>query len=93
MAQVNLNGTDLGLLWKPPFRVDITGALKAGPNELEVKVINLWPNRMIGDEQLPDDSERKENGTLKDWPEWFAKGQPSPTGRQREFEAWAVSMG
>jgi len=54
MAQVKLNGHDLGTLWKPPFRVDITAALKPGRNLLEVRVANLWPNRMIGDLALPE---------------------------------------
>jgi hypothetical protein len=53
MAQVKLNGHDLGILWKPPFRVNLTGAIRPGPNTLEVRVANLWPNRMIGDMALP----------------------------------------
>jgi hypothetical protein len=53
MAQVKLNGHDLGTLWKPPFRVDVSAALKAGRNTLEIRVANLWPNRMIGDAALP----------------------------------------
>ena len=53
IAQVKLNGHDLGTLWQPPFRVNITDALQAGPNALEVRVANLWRNRMIGDATLP----------------------------------------
>jgi hypothetical protein len=53
MAQVKLNGHELGVLWHPPFRVNVTGALKPGGNLLEVRVANLWPNRMIGDAALP----------------------------------------
>ena len=53
MAQVKLNGHDLGILWKAPFRVNITGALQSGGNALEIRVANLWPNRMIGDAALP----------------------------------------
>jgi len=53
MAQVKINGHDLGTLWKPPFRVDVSAALKAGRNVLEVRVANLWLNRMIGDVALP----------------------------------------
>ena len=53
LAQVFLNGQDLGVLWKPPFRVEITEALKPGQNRLEVRVTNLWPNRLIGDAALP----------------------------------------
>ncbi len=55
MARVKLNGRDLGILWKSPFRVEITGALKSGKNKLEIEVVNLWPNRMIGDAAQPPD--------------------------------------
>ncbi|MCX6894635.1 MAG: glycosyl hydrolase [Verrucomicrobia bacterium] len=54
VAEVTLNGHDLGILWKPPFRVDATAALRAGRNKLEVRVTNLWPNRLIGDAALPE---------------------------------------
>ena len=53
MAQVKLNGHELGTLWQPPFRVDLSRALKPGRNTLEVRVADLWPNRMIGDAALP----------------------------------------
>ena len=89
IAQVKLNGKDLGVLWKPPYRVDITRAVKAGANALEVKVTNLWPNRMIGDEQLPEDSLRNPDGTLKEWPPWVREGKPSPTGRYT-FTSWRL---
>ena len=46
-----MNGRSLGVLWKAPYRIDLTEALKAGPNALEIRVTNLWPNRMIGDKQ------------------------------------------
>ena len=52
IAQVKLNGHDLGTLWEPPFRVNITDTLQAGSNALEIRVANLWRNRMIGDAAL-----------------------------------------
>jgi hypothetical protein len=55
MAEVKLNGTSLGVLWRPPYRVNITGLLRAGENQLEIRVANLWLNRMIGDAALPED--------------------------------------
>jgi hypothetical protein len=51
IAEVSVNGKPLGVVWKPPFRVDATPALKAGANDLEIRVINLWVNRLIGDQQ------------------------------------------
>lgn len=44
-------------MWLPPFRADVTPFLHAGSNQLEVRVTNLWVNRLIGDEQEPDDLE------------------------------------
>jgi hypothetical protein len=51
IADVTINGKDLGILWKTPYKVDVTGALAPGPNQLTIKVTNLWVNRMIGDQQ------------------------------------------
>lgn len=52
LAEVFVNGEYLGTLWRNPFRIDITKALKSGNNNLEIRVTNLWVNRFIGDEQL-----------------------------------------
>ena len=89
MAEVKLNGKELGTLWKSPYRVAIGDAAKPGENTLEVKVTNLWINRMIGDEQLPEDSDRNANGTLKTWPQWLQGNKPSPTGRHT-FTSWRL---
>ncbi len=51
LAELIVNGKDLGVLWKTPFKIDVTGALKRGNNEIQIKVTNLWVNRMIGDQQ------------------------------------------
>jgi hypothetical protein len=89
IASVKVNGHDLGTLWRAPFRLDITSALVAGLNTLEVTVANLPVNRMIGDEQLPEDSERGENGELKAWPQWVLDGKQSPAGRYT-FASWSL---
>jgi hypothetical protein len=54
LAEITLNGKPLGVLWKEPFRADITEAAKVGANKLEIRITNLWPNRMIGDQKLPE---------------------------------------
>jgi hypothetical protein len=87
IAELKLNGKDLGILWKPPFRVDITDAAKAGANDLEVRVTNLWPNRLIGDEQLPPDADHNPGGAIRAWPEWLLQGTPRPSGRIA-FTTW-----
>lgn len=87
LCRVRLNGKPVATLWKAPFRVDITNFAKSGPNALEVDVTNLWTNRLIGDEQFPDDMGW--NGAqLKDWPEWFLKNQPRPEQRRKTFTTW-----
>ncbi len=88
IAEVEVNGKNLGVLWKPPFVVDITDAVKPGAqNTLRVRVTNLWPNRLIGDEHLPVDCEYLPTGGLKAWPEWLTKNTSRTSGR-RTFATW-----
>ncbi len=54
IARVMLNGIDLGITWRPPFRVEVGEALKSGENTLEVMVVNSWHNRVMADDLLPD---------------------------------------
>ncbi len=51
LAEVTVNGQVLGVVWRPPYRVDVTRALRAGDNRIEIKVTNVWANRLIGDVQ------------------------------------------
>lgn len=51
LAEVLVNGKSLGVVWKTPFRVDVTDVLKPGANAVEIRVTNLWVNRLIGDQQ------------------------------------------
>jgi hypothetical protein len=53
IAQVRLNGQSLEVLWKKPFKVALTSSAKPGSNQLEIEITNFWPNRLIGDQQLP----------------------------------------
>lgn len=86
-ATVTLNGRKFAPLWKEPFVLDVTNAVKQGENKLEIKVTNLWVNRIIGDEQLEPDVEW--NGAmLKDWPDWMKKGEPRPKTGRYTFSTW-----
>jgi hypothetical protein len=98
LAEVTLNGISLGVVWKPPFRVDITKAAKRGRNELVVKVTNLWANRLIGDEQEPADvkwdtrlaglssvKNAMAGYKLMELPAWFTEGKPRPSAGRYTF--------
>jgi len=76
MARVYLNGKNLGSVWTAPWRVDATGVLKEKGNLLKIEVANLWVNRLIGDQQYPDDG-------VKDgkWPQWLLEGKPRDSRR------------
>ncbi|MBQ7268810.1 MAG: glycoside hydrolase family 2 [Bacteroidales bacterium] len=53
IAEVRINGRACGTLWKEPYKTDISAAVRDGDNLLEIRVTNLWPNRLIGDARLP----------------------------------------
>jgi hypothetical protein len=56
VAEVRLNGKNLGVRWCAPWRVEITDVVRPAGNTLEVDIINLWANRVIGDLNLPEES-------------------------------------
>ncbi|GGD04690.1 glycosyl hydrolase [Hyunsoonleella pacifica] len=70
IAEVIVNGKNAGVLWKAPFRINIDEFVKEGKNTLEVKVTNLWTNRLIGDEKLELDYPRK-GKRAKPLPGWL----------------------
>ena len=85
-ARVIVNGEDLGVLWKQPYSIDITGALVPGDNELVIEVTNLWTNRLIGEERLPDTSGYSYPGKdSDDMPEWYVRNEPQPEGPRTTF--------
>jgi hypothetical protein len=55
LAEVRVNGMSAGIAWAVPFRVEVTGLLKRGRNTLQIEVVNFWPNRVIGDQRLPEE--------------------------------------
>ncbi|HCM21082.1 MAG TPA: hypothetical protein DIC46_09990 [Porphyromonadaceae bacterium] len=93
IAEVKVNSQNMGVLWYPPYTIDITDALKIGENRLEIAVTNNWANRLIGDEQEPADFEwgadRGSQGrSLKAYPDWFINNQPRPSLERKTFTIW-----
>ena len=91
IAEVTLNGRPLGVLWKPPFAIDVTEFLVPGENRIEIGVTNLWPNRLIGDEQYTADCAYGESGVggrILEWPDWFREGRPRPEQGRLTFSSW-----
>jgi len=76
MARVRLNGKDLGVVWCAPWRVEISDVLKSGTNDLEIEIVNRWPNRLLGDQQAPDKGVR----TVR-WESGLLEGRAFKTGR------------
>jgi hypothetical protein len=62
---VKVNGRSCGITWAPPFCVDIRQAVKPGRNEVEIEVVNFWPNRIIGDDGLPPEQRRTRTNIRK----------------------------
>jgi hypothetical protein len=102
LAEVRVNGQSIGTVWKEPYRIEITKALRAdalhsgsvgaatatsGTIELEIRVTTLWPNRLIGDEQLPAENEYSPFGPVLALPDWYVKNQAKP-GERITFCAW-----
>ncbi len=107
-----MNGKSYPPLWRSPFRIDITDAVKTASVQqqsgavaprpllaldLEIRITNLWPNRLIGDDTLyPPDCEwalrwhgwqKLNEPGIKEIPQWVKDGKPSPTGRHT-FTTW-----
>jgi hypothetical protein len=65
MASITVNGHKMPVRWCAPFRFDITQYVHTGDNQLEVEVVNLWPNRLIGDSRLPQEQRRTQTNIKK----------------------------
>jgi hypothetical protein len=101
LAEVEMNGKNLGILWKPPFRCNISHAVKIGTNHLTVRITNLWPNRLIGDEHEPPDIEWGKEGEwrhsephgkigrpMASLPPWLVNGQARPSKGRYTVTSW-----
>lgn len=91
-ADVSVNGRTFPTLWKPPFRVEVTEAAASVRLRLVVRVTNLWPNRLIGDDFKPEDCTFEPNQPLmarhlNGWPSFVCDGKPSPSGKLT-FATW-----
>lgn len=88
LAKVRLNGENLGVVWTAPWQVELTGAVKAGKNKLEIEVTNVWANRLIGDAGLPPEQRitksnmalEKGRRTLKAFQGFASEDQLQPSG-------------
>lgn len=81
LSGVRVNGKNLGVVWKEPYRVDITDVVHAGANQLSLSVTNLWANRMIGDAALP------EEGRFVDNADWMIGEKPGADGKMKPVMA------
>lgn len=92
IAEVTVNGVSYDAIWTPPFSLDITSALHNGRNDVEIKVTNMWINRMIGDEHFPCDIKYRDGDhLLTEWPDWVLNGTERPEPRRVTFstiQAW-----
>ncbi|TRD12095.1 glycoside hydrolase [Erythrobacter insulae] len=95
VANVRVNGQELGAVWTAPYAIDISTAVREGRNVVEIEVANLWVNRLIGDAALPDTSgyepeynigyRPEENLPKRDMVEWYSSNRPPPLGPRRTF--------
>lgn len=99
IAEISVNGKYVTTCWAPPYCADIQTLLHKGDNIIEIRVTNLWVNRLIGDEYLPVENEYNYqkpvnkyvaagNGGIKKLPEWYLNGQPKPDGGRVAFTTW-----
>lgn len=65
MAFITVNGQKMPTRWCAPYEFDITPYIHAGDNRLEVEVVNMWPNRLIGDSRLPEGQRRTRSNIKK----------------------------
>lgn len=102
LVGVTVNGQDCGVWWHPPFVREVSRALRAGENTLELAVVNTWHNRLVGDEQFPADFDWDKppppavvNGqsidlgrAMKAYPDWFLENRPRPEAGRKAFTVW-----
>ncbi|MGB5942925.1 MAG: glycosyl hydrolase [Leeuwenhoekiella sp.] len=86
-ARVIVNDTDFGVVWMAPHVLDISAAIRKGKNTLQVEVTNQWTNRLIGDENFPDETGYFTDKS-RDMPEWFLNNEPAPLKKRSTFTTY-----
>lgn len=93
-AAVYVNEKLVGNLWKNPFNINIASYLKKGENKIQIDVANLWVNRLIADQKLPENGDYSSKNAstargfgLQKIPDWVTQGKESPTSR-KTFVGW-----
>mgnify|MGYP006076491839 FL=1 len=84
VAEVRINGKDAGIVWCAPWQVEITDLVGSKGNKLEIDIVNLWVNRLLGDEQLPEDVKYSTGvwHLIQEWPKWLTDPEtPRTSGR------------
>jgi (4-O-methyl)-D-glucuronate---lignin esterase len=93
IAQVEVNGRSAGMVWAPPYRLEVTSALKPGVNHLAIKVTNEWTNRIVGDRLLPPDKKvLSQSGSAPRGGFFFGPREPAESGLLGEVRIVAESM-
>ncbi|MGB5942946.1 MAG: glycosyl hydrolase [Leeuwenhoekiella sp.] len=93
VAEVLVNGKTVDVLWKAPFKTDITDYVRKGENNIEVKITNQWSNQMIRDQEFSGDYldfkqspyYPSETDTM---PDWFINNEPMPDGPRKTFNSY-----
>jgi hypothetical protein len=95
IARVFLNDREIGVLWQPPFRADVTSLLREGANELAVHVANRWINRLIGDEAVDpgfryqtSGGSKFTDGRLLTFPDWLYDPSKRASRPRQSFSTW-----
>lgn len=94
IAEVCVNGYKADVIWKYPYRIDITKYMKSGDNTIVIRVTNRWVNRLIGDEKIPADCSYRSvdkgftEGTLESLPEWLYSPSAQGDRKRYTFATW-----
>lgn len=91
-AEVFINNEKVGITWIKPYTLEISRFLVEGNNQLEIRIVNQWTNRLIGDERFPDQSGGYKISTYipandSKMPEWYINNEPMPVGPRTTFDS------